>query len=85
MPNAICPECDHDIPLTTPKEGMKVVCPRCEAELEVVSLHPLELDWVYEEDEEDLDEDDDWGLDDEDEDDWDMDDDEDMGDDDEDI
>lgn len=84
MPSAICPECDHDISLTAPKEGMKVVCPRCEAELEVVSLHPLELDWVYEEDIDDMDEDDDWGLDDED-DDWDMDDDETLGDDEDEI
>jgi hypothetical protein len=38
-----------------------VNCPNCEAELEVISTDPVELDWVYEEwDDEDEDEDQDW-------------------------
>jgi len=31
--------------------GQKVKCRSCDAELEVVWLEPLELDWAYDEDE----------------------------------
>ena len=58
MPFAVCPGCDEDISLrTAPKLGATVVCPSCGAELEVVSVKPLELDWPWE-DEDDADEDD---------------------------
>ncbi len=69
MNKARCPMCSEDT--TVPKQaklGTPVVCEHCEAELEVVSLKPLELDWPLE----DLDSDDefdDFDLDEEDEDD----------------
>lgn len=68
MPYAACPGCDQNIFLRkTPKLGDIVYCDNCEADLEVVSVDPIELDWPWEEDEYEDDED----LDDEDEDDWD--------------
>jgi lysine biosynthesis protein LysW len=29
--------------------GQRVVCPHCQADLEVVETVPIELDWYYEE------------------------------------
>lgn len=55
MNKAKCPMCSADV--TIPKNaklGTLVICGECEAELEVVSLKPLELDWPLD----DLDEDD---------------------------
>jgi len=46
--------------------GSQVTCPECDAELEVVWLDPIELDWPF--DDEDYDDDDDYYYDDEDED-----------------
>jgi Zn-finger nucleic acid-binding protein len=37
--------------------GLKVNCPNCDAELEVIETDPVELDWVYDDDE---DQDEDW-------------------------
>lgn len=54
MPYATCPGCDEKIYLrTTPKIGDIVYCPTCETELEVVGLNPIELDWPWEDEEED--------------------------------
>jgi len=36
--------------------GKRVVCPVCHTELEVVWLDPVELDWPYDDDEDDYDE-----------------------------
>lgn len=38
-----CPECDAILTLTDVIEGEIVPCPDCGAELEVVSVDPLEL------------------------------------------
>jgi hypothetical protein len=27
--------------------GLKLICPHCEAELEVISIVPPEVDWAY--------------------------------------
>lgn len=63
---ALCPDCDQEIELgPSPKEGQKVTCPNCEADLEITSVDPLELSW----DMDDLDEE--WDDDDWDDDDWD--------------
>ncbi|MGC8837753.1 MAG: hypothetical protein ACP5UM_04980 [Anaerolineae bacterium] len=52
-PTAYCPDCDEPIRLRGKVAlGMRVTCPSCGAELEVVSLKPLELDWVYDYEEE---------------------------------
>jgi hypothetical protein len=75
MPYATCPGCDENIFVSARlREGDTVRCSHCDAELEVVSTSPLELDWpFYEEETED-----EWDADDEEEeDDWDYDDDED--------
>lgn len=54
-----CPDCGEDITITKPEVGKRVKCPECDADLEVISVDPVELDWVYEdydyEDEEDED------------------------------
>ena len=56
---ALCPDCDLQVKFSmTPKIGEKLVCPHCDAFLEVVSLAPLELDWDM------GDNDDDWEADD---------------------
>lgn len=59
MPYAVCPECDEDILIPGKvRLGQRLVCERCGAQLEVVDLDPIELDWAYEPaeefDEEDL-------------------------------
>ncbi len=53
---AYCPKCGATIRFRVePELGERIVCGECDEKLEVVSLNPLELDWVYE------DEDADWG------------------------
>ncbi len=48
MDDAYCPDCDGKIVLPPDvKLGQKLTCPHCEAELEVISLDPVELDWAY--------------------------------------
>jgi alpha-aminoadipate carrier protein LysW len=42
--NATCPECEADVPI--PANAMQnelLACPDCGAELEILSLEPLEL------------------------------------------
>lgn len=59
MPYATCPGCDENIYLrNAPKLGDIVYCPTCETELEVIGVNPIELDWPWEDDEED--EEDEW-------------------------
>jgi len=48
MTTAFCPECEHSLNLGAQLyEGQRIICPECGARLEVISLKPLELDWVY--------------------------------------
>ncbi len=48
MTTTFCPECERSLDLgAQPYEGQRVICPECGAHLEVISLKPLELDWVY--------------------------------------
>lgn len=48
MPRAYCPECDEQITFNPhPRLGQKFSCPHCAADLEVIGLDPLELDWAY--------------------------------------
>lgn len=56
-----CPMCGAAIQVPTNSEvGDLVYCDQCDAELEIVSLKPLELDWPlddyedYDEDDEDM-------------------------------
>ena len=57
-----CPECDADIYFSNELFlGLKKTCPECRSELKVISLSPIELDWVYEyEDDDNIDYDDDF-------------------------
>jgi alpha-aminoadipate carrier protein LysW len=58
---ATCPDCGSRIGVKSPvRIGQQVVCPNCDAELEVIDTDPVELDWVYEDEEGDEDEDEDW-------------------------
>jgi lysine biosynthesis protein LysW len=48
MAIAFCLDCEHKINLgTRPVEGQRVTCSNCGAELEIICLGPLELDWAY--------------------------------------
>ena len=53
MNEAYCPDCDRLIHLPSkPSVGDPVTCPHCRAKLEVIDLNPIELDWMYDDDEE---------------------------------
>lgn len=57
MNQAHCPDCDGKIVLNmNVKVGQKLTCPHCDADLEVISIDPIELDWAYDWDDEDEDE-----------------------------
>jgi lysine biosynthesis protein LysW len=46
---AQCPSCGAQVSIfTKPKMGQRVQCSKCESELEVVWLEPVELDWALE-------------------------------------
>jgi alpha-aminoadipate carrier protein LysW len=47
MASAYCPDCDESIHVRNPRVGQKLFCPHCDAELEVISVDPLDLDWAY--------------------------------------
>ena len=59
MPLTACPGCDEYIQVSPGvRMGELVTCPKCGADLEVVGLSPVELDWAeegeeYEQDDED--------------------------------
>lgn len=43
-----CLDCEQIITLEyKPKTGERVVCPGCEAEMEIVGTDPVQLDWAY--------------------------------------
>jgi alpha-aminoadipate carrier protein LysW len=48
MVTVFCIECEQAINLESQlEEGVILCCASCGAELEVISLEPTELDWVY--------------------------------------
>jgi len=50
MKHGRCPMCQAAVPVVKkPKLYSLVYCPECDAELSVVGLAPLELDWPFEE------------------------------------
>lgn len=66
MALAICPSCGEDIKITgRTRTGQKLSCPHCDAWLEVIEVDPVELDWVYDEFDEEDEEDEEWDLDEE--------------------
>ena len=57
MAKAECPACEARVNVGgKPHMGQRVKCPSCATELEVVWLDPVELDWPYDDDDEDFDE-----------------------------
>lgn len=63
MAVALCPSCEGQITVRGNAQiGDSVRCPHCYEDLEVIETQPIELDWSYDEDEDDWydDEDDDW-------------------------
>jgi alpha-aminoadipate carrier protein LysW len=52
MATVSCPDCGQKISLVRAWEGQLITCSNCNAELEVISLDPPELDWAYVEPEE---------------------------------
>lgn len=51
MFRALCPDCGEVVELQErTRVGDRVVCAECGVELEVISLYPLDLDYVLEED-----------------------------------
>ncbi len=82
MSSALCPDCEEGIDLgSRVRIGQRISCPHCGADLEVVEVSPVELDWAYDDDDDWEEEDDD----DEEDDDEDWDDDDDWADDDDDL
>jgi lysine biosynthesis protein LysW len=65
MAKTYCPECDAVITMDDPELGALFKCPECDAELEVVSTHPFDVYFHFDEEW-----DDDWSTDE----DWDGDD-----------
>ena len=55
----LCPECESDLDIEEDEvdEGEIVSCPECGSDFEVVTVNPLELNRVAEEDEDEEDED----------------------------
>jgi transcription initiation factor IIE alpha subunit len=54
----VCVDCESRITLNAAVNlGQELVCPLCDAVMEIVGLDPLEADWIYEEPEYDQDED----------------------------
>jgi lysine biosynthesis protein LysW len=48
MFTVLCIDCENVINLeSAPKEGEILYCSSCGTELEVISVEPTELDWVY--------------------------------------
>lgn len=61
MAVGFCPECGQGIQLgAQPHESQRAICNECGASLEVISVRPLELDWVYNEPDEDWDLEEEW-------------------------
>jgi alpha-aminoadipate carrier protein LysW len=55
MITPLCPECAADVPVSADAmQNELIACPECGAELEIVSLNPVELDLAPEVEE-------DWG------------------------
>jgi lysine biosynthesis protein LysW len=48
MQHGYCPECDSELKFHNELEvGERLNCQVCRAYLIVVGVHPVELDWVY--------------------------------------
>ena len=46
---AKCPSCDNKVKLgQKPRIGLRIICPECEAVLDILRLNPPLLDWAFE-------------------------------------
>ena len=45
----LCPNCNAEIRIHSPKLGKPVVCPECDTLSEIVSLAPIALGWSLDE------------------------------------
>lgn len=70
--NGVCPMCGETVRLkSTAKKGDIIYCQKCDAELEVINLDPVELDWpLYDYADDNFEDDDDYMFDDDDDDDY---------------
>jgi len=51
--SALCVECDAELNLSRRvRLGQRVICPSCGVTLEVISIHPIEVDVAYDDSEE---------------------------------
>lgn len=56
MKSVYCLDCDHSIKLNPRlRVGDSIACPSCESEFQLISLNPPEIEWLYDDwqDEED--------------------------------
>lgn len=64
MARVFCLDCDERITLNPGlKLGSRFTCPNCDAEMEVISVDPVEIDWAYDDsgyDDEEYEDDEDW-------------------------
>lgn len=50
LTDLLCIHCGGEIALTSAAQaGLRVTCPACQAQLELINLNPPELDWAYDE------------------------------------
>lgn len=48
MTVAFCLDCEREIEISSQvRLGQRLACPHCKVKLEIISLDPLKLDWVY--------------------------------------
>lgn len=50
MARTYCPECDAVISVANPEIGARIRCPECNVELEVISDHPFDVYFPFDED-----------------------------------
>lgn len=61
MPHVYCLDCDRKIILHTDvRVGDQVTCSSCDAEFQIISLSPVEIDWLFDGYEDDDDDYEDW-------------------------
>lgn len=49
MPKTFCPDCDAVVTVASPQAGAMVRCRQCDAQLEIISVRPFEVDFPIDE------------------------------------
>ena len=52
MATTYCPNCDTIVSVDNPREGAMITCRECGVKLEITSADPFEVDFPWEEEEE---------------------------------